>query len=182
MIYLSVESWPAKNRNPRIMGRTMPEQPQNGEIRDLKCPTFSPTHPLVTRLKRSRSAIRPTAKGFHPKPQPLIHASRSLSCLRIASSTSRPSLGTALSSDQTKEQDRIATVFIQFQTAWLIYWNAYVDLQNQLYEAIKAARDVSWLAVTDTDKLSRLNNSQPVLLASMPPPKDNLPLRPINRN
>src|SRR2546428_303487 len=78
MIYLSVESWPAKNRNPRIMGRTMPEQPQNDEIRDLKCPTFSPTHPLVTRLKRSRSAIRPAAKGFDPKPQPLIHASRSL--------------------------------------------------------------------------------------------------------
>src|SRR2546425_11770806 len=39
MIYLSVESWPAKNRNPRILGRTMPEQPQNDEIRDLKCPT-----------------------------------------------------------------------------------------------------------------------------------------------
>src|SRR3989449_9093058 len=79
LIYVSVESWPAKNRNPRILGRTMPEQPQNGEIRDLKCPTFSPTHPLVTRLKRSRFTIRPAAKGFDPKPQPLIHASRSLS-------------------------------------------------------------------------------------------------------
>src|SRR2546422_6439005 len=54
MIYLSVESWPAKNRNPRILGRTMPVQPQNDEIQDLKCPTFS------------------------RKPQPLIHASRSL--------------------------------------------------------------------------------------------------------
>src|SRR5256712_2610257 len=81
LIYLSVESWPAKNRNPMIIGRTMPVQPQNDEIQDLKCPTFS------------------------RKPQPLIHASRSLSCLRIASSTSRPSLGAALSSDQSREQD-----------------------------------------------------------------------------
>src|SRR3989442_9528048 len=182
LIWPSVESWPAKNLNPRILGQTMPEQPQNDEIRDLKCPTFSPTHPLVTRLKRSRFTIRPAAKGFDPKPQPLIHAFRSLSCLRIASSTSRPSLGTALSSDQTKEQDRIATVFIEFQTAWLIYWNAYVDLQNQLYEAIKAARDVSWLAATDTDKLSRLNNSQRELFARMPRRMDYMPLVQINRN
>src|SRR2546427_9948723 len=160
----------------------MPEQPQNDEIQYLTCPTFSPTHPLVTRLKRSRFTIRPAAKGFDPKPQPLIHASRSLSCLRIASSTSRPSIGTALSSDQTKEQDRIANVFIEFQTAWLIYWNAYVDLQNQLYEAIKAARDISWLAATDTDKLSRLNNSQRQLFASMPRRMDYTPQGQINHN
>src|SRR3989454_4864779 len=105
-----------------------------------------------------------------------------LSCLRIASSTSRPSPRTALSSDQSREQDRIANVFIEFQTAWLIYWNAYVDLQNQLYEAIKAARDVSWLAATDPDKLSRLNNSQRELFASMPRRMDYMPLGQINRN
>ena len=87
-----------------------------------------------------------------------------------------------MSSDQSKEQDRIANVFIEFQTAWLIYWNAYVDLQNQLYEAIKAARDVSWLAATDTDKLSRLNNSQRELFASMPRRMDYMPLGQINRN
>src|SRR2546427_11638830 len=145
----------------------MPEQPQNDEIQYLTCPTFSPTHPLVTRLKRSRFTIRPAAKGFDPKPQPLIHAFRSLSCLRIASSTSRPSLGAALSRDQSREQDRIANVFIEFQTAWLIYWNAYADLQNQLYDAIKAARDVSWLAAAYTDKLSRFNNTHRELFASM---------------
>ena len=87
-----------------------------------------------------------------------------------------------MSSDQSREQDRIANVFIEFQTAWLIYWNAYVDLQNQLYEAIKAARDVSWLAATDTDKLSRLNNSQRELFASMPRRMDYMPLGQINRN
>jgi len=87
-----------------------------------------------------------------------------------------------LSSDQRNEQDRIANVFNEFQTAWLIYWNAYVDLQNQLYEAIKAARDVSWLAATDTDKLSRLNNSQRELFASMPRRMDYMPLGQINRN
>src|SRR5437899_2325816 len=82
-----------------------------------------------------------------------------LSCLRIASSTSRPSLGTALSSDQTKEQDRIAGVFQEFNTAWLVYWDAYVNLQNQLYEAIKAARDVSWLSATDTPRRSASNKT-----------------------
>jgi hypothetical protein len=87
-----------------------------------------------------------------------------------------------LSSDQSKDQDRIANVFIEFQTAWLIYWDAYVNLQNQLYEAIKAARDVSWLAATDTDKLSKLNNSQRELFASMPRRMDYMPLGQVNRN
>ena len=87
-----------------------------------------------------------------------------------------------MSSDQTREQDRIAGVFQEFNTAWLVYWDAYVNLQNQLYEAIKAARDVSWLAATDTDKLSRLNNSQRELFASMPRRMDYMPLGQINRN
>src|SRR3989442_6459238 len=105
-----------------------------------------------------------------------------LSGLGIASATSRPSLGTALSSDQRRQQDRIAGVFQEFNTAWLVYWDAYVNLQNQLYEAIKAARDVSWLSATDTDKLSRLNNSQRELFASMPRRMDYMPLGQINRN
>src|SRR3989442_13559489 len=102
--------------------------------------------------------------------------------LRIASSTSRPSLGTALSSDQTREQDRIAGVFQEFNTAWLVYWDAYVNLQNQLYEAIKAARDVSWLSATDTDKLSKLNINQRKLFATMPRRMYYMPLGQINRN
>ena len=87
-----------------------------------------------------------------------------------------------MSSDQNKEQDRIANVFQEFQTAWLIYWDAYVNLQNQLYEAIKAARDVSWLSATDTDKLSKLNNNQRELFASMPRRMDYMPLGQVNRN
>jgi hypothetical protein len=39
LIYLSVDSWPAKNQNPPILSGTMPEQYQNDEIRDLKCAT-----------------------------------------------------------------------------------------------------------------------------------------------
>jgi hypothetical protein len=41
LIYLSVETWPAKNQNTLIMSRPMPEQHQNDEIQNLKCPTFS---------------------------------------------------------------------------------------------------------------------------------------------
>jgi hypothetical protein len=181
----------------------MPEQPQNDEIQDLKCPTFPQRihlsldlhHPTKEKFcKRfpkvplkfylapttcyfsaatARPWVRPPASLYPPSP-----------VFRIASSTSRPPYNTCsqLSSDQRGEQDRIANVFIEFQTAWLIYWNAYVDLQNQLYEAIKAARDVSWLAATDTDKLSRLNNSQRELFASMPRRMDYMPLGQINRN
>ena len=87
-----------------------------------------------------------------------------------------------MSSSQRDEEDRLERVFNEFQTAWLIYWDAYVDLQNQPYEAIKAARDVSWLAATDPDKLSRLNNSQRELFASMPRRMDYMPLGQINRN
>src|SRR5438445_12717790 len=111
-----------------------------------------------------------------------MHPALSLSCLRIASSTSRPSLGAALSSDQSREQDRITTVFIEFQTAWLIYSNAYVELQNQLYEAIKAARDVTGLSATDTDKLRRRHNSQRELFASMPRRIDYMRLGQTHRN
>src|SRR2546425_8445847 len=41
LIWSSVESWPAKNQDPPILSGTMPEQYQNGEIRDLKCPPFT---------------------------------------------------------------------------------------------------------------------------------------------
>ncbi|HZD12585.1 MAG TPA: hypothetical protein VE177_03590 [Candidatus Binatus sp.] len=78
--------------------------------------------------------------------------------------------------------DNIAKAFQEFNTAWLVYWDAYVDLQNQLYESVKAARDVSWLGATDTDKLSRLNNAQRELFASMPRRMDYMPLGQVSRN
>ena len=85
-------------------------------------------------------------------------------------------------SQSGNEQNRIVRVFEEFNAGWLVYWNAYVGLQNQLYEAIKLAREVSWLSATDSDKLSRLNNSQRELFASMPRRMDYMPLSQVNRN
>ncbi len=66
--------------------------------------------------------------------------------------------------------------------SWLAYWSVYIDLQNQLYESLKTARDVAWLAATDADKLSKINAAQRELFASMPRRLDYSPLGQINRN
>ena len=74
------------------------------------------------------------------------------------------------------EQERVEKILAEFNESWLNYWNAYVELQNQLYESVKAAREVSWLAATDTDKISRINMAQRELFASMPRRMDYSPL------
>lgn len=58
----------------------------------------------------------------------------------------------------------------------MTYWDAYVELQDQLYEAIKTAREVSWLGATDSEKLSEVNRVQRELFASMPRRMDYMPL------
>ena len=70
----------------------------------------------------------------------------------------------------------------QFNESWLTYWASYVDLQNQLYESARAAREVSWLAATDEARLSRLNRTQRELYATMPRRVDYMPLGSINRD
>ncbi len=74
------------------------------------------------------------------------------------------------------EQERVERIFAAFNESWLIYWDAYVELQNQLYESVKAAREVSWLAAADMDKVSRINMAQRELFASMPRRMDYSPL------
>jgi hypothetical protein len=76
----------------------------------------------------------------------------------------------------------IEKIFAEFNKSWMTYWDAYVALQNQLYESIKAARDVSWLAATDTTKISEINQAQRELFASMPRRMDYMPLGEITRN
>ncbi len=56
------------------------------------------------------------------------------------------------------------------------YWAAYLDLQNQLYESVRAAREVSWLAATDLAKMSDINRAQRDLFAAMPRKMDYSPL------
>ncbi len=80
------------------------------------------------------------------------------------------------------EQERVERVFAAFNESWLNYWDAYVELQNQLYQSVKAAREVSWLAATDTDQISRINMAQRELFASMPRRMDYSPLGDVTRN
>ncbi len=80
------------------------------------------------------------------------------------------------------EQERVERIFVAFNESWLKYWDAYVELQNQLYQSVKAAREVSWLAATDIDKISRINMAQRELFASMPRRMDYSPLGAITRN
>ncbi len=73
-------------------------------------------------------------------------------------------------------------VFAAFQRSWLDYWAAYVELQKQLYESLRAGREVSWLAATDTEKINEINITQRELFAAMPRRMDYMPLGQINRS
>src|SRR3989441_13298890 len=75
----------------------------------------------------------------------------------------------------------VEEIFAEFNRSWMTYWDAYVELQNQLYESIKAAREVSWLAATDTGKMSEINQAQREVFASMPRRMDYMPLGQITR-
>ena len=81
-----------------------------------------------------------------------------------------------------KREDRVEKIFEAFNESWMNYWNIYVDLQNQLYQSARAARQVSWLAATDAAKLSEINQAQRELFASMPRRVDYEPLGQITRN
>jgi len=78
--------------------------------------------------------------------------------------------------------NEIEQIFAEFNKSWMTYWDAYDELQKQLYESIKAARDVSWLAGTDTQKISEINQAQRELFASMPRRMDYMPLGEISRD
>ncbi len=71
---------------------------------------------------------------------------------------------------------QIEKVFAEFNESWMNYWAAYLDLQNQLYESVRAAREVSWLAATDLAKMSDINRAQRDLFAAMPRKMDYSPL------
>jgi hypothetical protein len=70
----------------------------------------------------------------------------------------------------------------EFNESWLKYWASYVELQNQLYDSARAAREVSWLAATDDAKLSQINRTQRELYATMPRRVDYMPLGGISRD
>ena len=81
-----------------------------------------------------------------------------------------------------EKSKRIQQTFDEFNESWLVYWEAYIDLQNQLYESLKAAREVAWLAATDSAKMSEINAAQRQLFASMPRRLDYVPLGQVNKS
>ena len=87
-------------------------------------------------------------------------------------------MNTAGSGGQTGLQE----VFGSFNEAWLKYWEFYVALQRQLYESLRAAREVQWLAATDEGKLSEVNRMQRELFASMPRRLDYTPLGQVSQD
>lgn len=62
------------------------------------------------------------------------------------------------------------------------YWDAYIKLQDQLYESLRAGREVSWLAATDEKKMSEINQVQRELFQGMPRRLDYSPLGQITRD
>jgi chromosome segregation ATPase len=77
---------------------------------------------------------------------------------------------------------RLDAIFASFDDAWLKYWESYVRLQDQLYESLRAGREVSWLAATDERKLSEINQVQRELFSGMPRRLDYSPLGQITRD
>lgn len=75
---------------------------------------------------------------------------------------------------------RLKEIFVSFNESLMKYWESYVRLQDQLYESLRAAREVSWLAATDTGKLSEINRAQRELFAGMPRRMDYVPLAQIS--
>ena len=62
------------------------------------------------------------------------------------------------------------------------YWKSYIKIQDQLYESLRAGREVSWLAATDEKKMGEINQAQRQLFEDMPRRLDYSPLGQITRN
>ena len=77
---------------------------------------------------------------------------------------------------------RQAEIFAAFNEAWLKYWGSYTKLQDQLYESLRAGREVAWLAATDQGKLREINQVQRELFSSMPRRLDYEPVGEISQD
>jgi chromosome segregation ATPase len=73
-------------------------------------------------------------------------------------------------------------ILTSFNEAWMKYWDAYIKLQDELYESLRAGREVSWLAATDERKMSEINQVQRELFQNMPRRLDYSPLGQISRD
>jgi hypothetical protein len=87
-----------------------------------------------------------------------------------------------LESHETGEGAKLKEIFAAFNEAWVKYWESYTRLQDQLYESLRAGREVSWLAASDERKMSEINQVQRELFSGMPRRLDYSPLGQITRD
>ena len=87
-----------------------------------------------------------------------------------------------LSDGRNAGRNKLEEIFDSFSQSYQRYWEAYVVLQNQLYETLRAAREVQWLAATDEKRLSEINSLQRELFASVPRRLDYTPLGQISED
>lgn len=85
-------------------------------------------------------------------------------------------------SSESKSPQKLQEIFVAFNEAWTKYWESYTKLQDQLYESLRAGREVSWLAATDERKMSEINQVQRELFSGMPRRLDYSPLGQITRD
>jgi len=87
-----------------------------------------------------------------------------------------------LESRERVHDARMKEILASFNEAWMKYWDAYIKLQDELYESLRAGREVSWLAATDERKMSEINQVQRELFQNMPRRLDYSPLGQISRD
>jgi hypothetical protein len=87
-----------------------------------------------------------------------------------------------LESHEGDYEARLGEILAAYNDAWMKYWESYIKLQEQLYESLRAGREVSWLAATDERKMREINQVQRELFESMPRRLDYSPLGEITRN
>jgi hypothetical protein len=111
----------------------------------------------------------------------MIHDARHFGTLKawamaIAQAKTRPVMG----QPENAGSDSPEAILDSFNQAWRRYWEAYIELQDQLYETLRAAREVQWLVATDQGKVSEVNRLQRELFASVPRPLDYVPLSQVS--
>ncbi|HZW85737.1 MAG TPA: hypothetical protein VFE91_07555 [Nitrososphaerales archaeon] len=87
-----------------------------------------------------------------------------------------------MGSSEKGQEARLWEILAAYNEAWMKYWESYIKLQDQLYESLRAGREVSWLAATDEKKLSEINQVQRELFQEMPRRLDYAPLGQITRD
>jgi chromosome segregation ATPase len=87
-----------------------------------------------------------------------------------------------LESHDKARDAKFREILAAYNEAWMKYWDSYVALQDQLYESLRAGREVSWLAATDERKMSEINQVQRELFSNMPRRLDYSPLGQISRD